>query len=356
MTIFYFIIMLGVLIAIHEAGHMLVGKLFGLYVREFAIGFGPQIFSKQGKETKYSLRLIPLGGFTGFIESESDNDPESPDYVEIDSSRTFYGAKPLARIMVLLAGPIANILLAMIVFSSIFVASPYKVVYPPAVVGEVSINSPAYEAGMLAGDTIVKIVYSNNDEVEIKTTYDLSVNNQLHSGSMIVSVERDGQIIDLEITPRYSEESKSYIMGIMLDGNITYEKMSVIEAIGYGISSTFENVGITIKSIINMFSGQVGLENLSGTIGIYSYTQEAVSYGFLTYLSLVGSISISLAIMNLIPIPVFDGGRILLTVIEMIIGRRLNKKVEETLMIIGVLLILALFLLTTVLDVSKLLK
>ena len=368
--------MLGLLISIHEAGHMLVAKMFNMYVREYSIGFGPVIWKKQGKETLYSLRAIPLGGFTGLIESEDDNvaqkilegstteeqnnvveeNEESKPEILVDESRTFYGAKPWKRILVLLAGPLANLLLACIVFVSIFVANGKDVIYPKAVIQQVMPQSAAMEAGLHAGDEIIKIKYSNGDVVEVKSTYDVSLNNQMHKGEMTVTVIRDSSTMDINITPRYDEETKAYMMGIMFAGQPEYRKLSFPQAVGRGISYTFETISLTIKSVAMLLTGQVGMESMAGTIGIYTITEEAVSYGFLTYLSLVGQISVSLGIMNLLPVPVFDGGRILLTLIEMIIGHRLSRKMEDAILTIGLILVLLLFVLVTVSDISKLVK
>lgn len=373
MTLILFILMLGLLISIHEAGHMLVAKMFNMYVREYSIGFGPVIWKKQGKETLYSIRAIPLGGFTGLIESENDNvaqkylegsateekdvteeETEEEPQLLVDESRTFYGAKPWKRILVLLAGPVANLLLACIVFVSIFIANGKDVIYPKAVIQQVMPQSAAMEAGLQPGDEIVQIRYSNGDVVKVETTYDVSLNNQMHKGEMTVTVIRNNNSMDVSLTPRYDEESKAYMMGIMFSGQPEYRKLNLVQAIGRGISFTFETISLTLKSVAMLITGQVGMESMAGTIGIYSITKEAVSYGFLTYLSLVGQISVSLGIMNLLPVPVFDGGRILLTLIEMIIGHRLSRKMEDAILTVGLVLVLLLFILITVSDISKL--
>ncbi|MBQ6655466.1 MAG: RIP metalloprotease RseP [Erysipelotrichaceae bacterium] len=373
MTIIYFLIMLGVLIAIHEAGHMLTAKLFNIYVREFAIGFGPVIWKKQGRETLYSIRAIPLGGFTGMIESEeenvaqkvleggqevAENDSEASEERKpvIEESRTFYGAHPLKRIAVLLAGPLANLLLAVFVFMNIFIYNGYDVVYPKAVVESVLPGSAAQEAGVQAGDEIIFITYGNGDRVHITSTYDVTVNNEMHKGEMTVTVLRGEKTYDMKITPRYDAESDRYLMGVMFGGEMQQVKLTLGQAMARGFTYTFEMIGMTVRSVWLLITGQIGMESMSGTIGIYTYTEEAVQYGFISYLSLVGSISVSLGIMNLIPIPVFDGGRIVMTVIEMIIGHRLSQKFEQAVLTVGLVLILLLFILVTYFDITKLFK
>ena len=373
MTLVYFLLMLGVLIAIHEAGHMLTAKFFDIYVREFAIGFGPVIWKKQGRETLYSIRAIPLGGFTGMIESEEDNvaqrvlegnaeasesDSEALGETKpvIEESRTFYGAHPLKRIAVLLAGPLANLLLAMVVFMNIFLITGYEIDYPKAIVGSVMPASAAEEVGIQPGDQIIFITYSNGERVKIDTTYDITLNNEMHKGEMTVQLIRGESLVEVKLTPRYDQESQRYLMGIIFAGEPTERKLTVGQSIARGFTYTFEQIGLTVKSVALLLTGQIGAEAISGTIGIYNYTQEAVQYGFITYLSLVGSISVSLGIMNLLPVPVFDGGRIVMTLIEMIIGHRLSKKVEETILTIGLILIIAMFIVVTYFDISKLFK
>ncbi len=412
MTIIFFLLMLGVLIAIHEAGHMLVAKACGMYVREYAIGFGPKIFSRKGKETTYTLRCIPLGGYTALIESEGDNldhDYVVEQFVEktgysedeivkllnnlgfnikeavntlqqqeqpisdetaqellqlaefdsehpfIEEKRTFYGAHPLKRLAVLFAGPVSNLILAFLIFIGIYVGIGQTAVYPDAIIGEVNANSPAQQAGIQVGDEIISITFEDGDVVEVTDTYDVSYAIQLHEAqSMTLTINRDGEEITISVTPEYDDEEERYLIGIVFAGEITYESLSVGEAIVAGFEYTVEYIVLTVVSIFQLFTGQLGLENVSGTIGMYTYTEEALSYGFVTYLSLVGAISISLGLMNLVPIPVFDGGKILITIIEMIIGHRVSSKVETALNYFGLAVVLLLFVMVTISDISKL--
>ena len=368
MTFILFIFMIGLLVAFHELGHMLVAKLFNVYVKEYAIGFGPKIFSYQGKETLYTLRLIPLGGFTAMVESDSDlNDviiaedqtekvEDSKDKPVISKDRTFFAASPFKRICILLAGPLFNILLACLISISIFEISPYKAVYPKAIIDSVNQNSPAMIAGLQANDEIVEVKYSNGDIVKIESTYDLLINSSMHKGDIVISVIRDNKLLSFNVSPQFDQDRQQYMIGITFKGEVKSEKMSFLEAAVEGVISVKDNVLLTIKSVGLLITGAIGLESVSGTVGMYSITQQAVSYGVLSYLSLIATISVSLAVMNLIPIPVLDGGKVVLTVIEKIIGHRISEKVETIILYIGMLLILGLFVIITISDISKLIN
>lgn len=357
MTFILFILMIGVLISFHELGHMLAAKLFNIYVREFAVGFGPKLLSHQGKETLYTLRAIPFGGFTAMVENsqleEDEEESNENEKLDIDYERTFYGVSPLKRIIVLLAGPLFNFFLAMVIFIGVFAVVGVKVVYPKPIIGEVVQNSPAQQAGIMVDDQIMAITYADGTKVEIENIYDVAVNNSLHKGSYTLTILRGNETIDIKVNPIFDEDSKSYIIGIVFAGEPTYQKLTVLEVFSEGIKHTVESVSLTVRSVISIFTGNVGLESVSGIVGMYSITEEALSYSLISYFSLAGSISISLCVMNLIPIPIFDGGRILMTIIEAITGKR-NEKLESIILIASMILVLGLFILITISDIGKL--
>ncbi|NMA16574.1 MAG: hypothetical protein GX935_04895 [Erysipelotrichia bacterium] len=364
MTFILFILMIGVLITFHELGHMLAAKAFNVYVKEFAVGFGPKLLAYQGKETIYTLRAVPFGGFTAMIDENKEDDEEDEksddeknevESLIVEDKRTFYGVSALKRIIILLTGPVFNFLLAMVIFISIFCTVGVKAIYPKPVIEQVVEKSPAQNAGLMVGDEIIAITYANGKKVEIETTYDVAINNSLHKGAYTLTVLRGNDLIDIFVNPIYSEESKTYIIGVVFAGEPTYQKLKTSEAIVEGIKHTFESVALTIKSVVSMFTGNIGLENVSGIVGMYSITEEALSYSLMSYFSLAGSISISLCVMNLIPIPIFDGGRIVMTIIEVIIGKR-DEKIESIVLTISMILVLALFILVTISDIGKLFR
>ncbi len=357
MTILYFILMMGLIVSIHEFGHMIVAKLFNVYVREYAIGFGPKIWSRQGKETEYSLRAIPLGGFTAMVESpeEQQEESEDEDYVKVPEERTFYGASWWKRILILLAGPFSNLLLSIIVYCLLFQILGYTTVYDKPYIKSVMDNSPAQQAGLEAGDLITKMVYENGSVVYPKTFEDVSTANQMNNyQSAEYYVERNGQTLVFKITPQYNEEQKSMMIGITTEPIV--KELNFFSAIPVGIAYAFRMLKISVESIVMLVTGRAGMESVGGTIAIYSITKEAVSYGLLSYISLIGTISISIGLMNLIPIPVVDGGRVVLTFVEMAFGEKFTKKFEKYLLIAGWIIVMAIFILVTISDISKLMK
>ena len=357
MTIIYFLLILGIIITVHEFGHMVIAKLFNVYVNEFAIGFGPTIWSKQGKETKYSLRAIPLGGFTGMVEAEEtplefDENGNPTKILKVNKDRTFYGVSGIKRILVLLAGPFFNMILAWVVYIAIFQINGYTYEEPKAIIASVMEASPAEEAGLQANDLITKMVFSDGSIVEPKLFSDISIGNR-GNGPIQITVLRSGSEITVNLTPKYNEEEGRYLIGITAP-DMELRKINFIQAIPEGFKYANNVLKLTFESILGLFNGSSGMESLGGTIAIYKYTEEAASYGFVSLMSLMGALSVSVGIMNLVPIPIFDGGKIVLTLIEMIIGRRLNEKAENFLTMIGLGLVLLLFLFVTYQDIIKL--
>lgn len=349
--------MMGLIVSIHEFGHMIVAKIFNVYVKEYAIGFGPVLWSKKGKETKYTLRAIPLGGFTAMVEQpqEDDEELEEEDRIIVETERTFYGADWWKRILILFAGPFFNLLLAILVYVALFQFMGQTTVYDKPYINSVIDNSPAQQVGMQAGDLITKIVYEDGSVVIPKTFEDVSTANQMHNYKPAdYYVERNGETLVFHIEPKYIESENSMLIGITTKPII--KKLNFFTAIPVGVSYAFKMVKITIQSLVMLFTGKVGMESVGGTIAIYSVTKEAVSYGFLSYVSLIGMISISVGIMNLVPIPVVDGGRIVLTFVEMAFGEKFTKKVEKYLLLAGWIIVAAIFVIVTVSDILKLVK
>ncbi len=357
-TVIYFILILGIIIAVHEFGHLIAAKLFNVYVTEYAIGFGPKIFSKTTRETVYSLRVIPLGGFTGMVENEEtplefDENGNPTKVLNVEKGRTFYGVSPWKRIMILLAGPLFNIILACLVFVLVFQITGFINEYPKPYIEQVVANSPAEQAGLMSGDLITKITYSSGREVVPETFYDIVIENQTNNKEMTLEVLRDGKTVTVKVTPELNPEDNSYKIGI-IGGSPVARKLSFLEAIPTGISYGLETLKLTFNSIVGLFNGSQSMDSLGGTIAIYKYTEEAASYGLPSLLSLMGSLSVSVGLMNLVPIPIFDGGKIVLTLFEIITGKRTSEKVETVVTYIGLGLVFALFIFVTYQDIVKL--
>ena len=357
MTVLYFMIILAVIIFIHELGHMLAAKLFGCYVSEFAIGFGPAIFQKQGKETKYTLRAIPLGGFTGMVESENtpirfDDEGNPTEFLTVPKKRTFYGIRIWQRIVVLLAGPVFNLILACLVYVVAFQINGYIVDPAKPVIKTVVVDSPAYEAGLRDGDYVKQVVLSDGQKFSPGTFTEMVLKIQNNTDEMKFTIERNGSEVVLRVTPKYDENEKRYMIGI-ISADPEVRKLNFLQAIPEGFKYGIESISLTAQSIIGLFTGAQKLDSIGGTISIYKYTEEAASLGFVSVLSLLAALSISVGLMNLMPIPIFDGGKIVLACAEKVAGHRLSEKVETTMTVIGLGLVFLLFIVATYQDILR---
>ncbi len=346
MTIVYFIVILGIIVFVHELGHLISAKAFNVYCREFAIGFGPVIKRIKGKETVYSIRVLPLGGFVS-MAGEAGVDVE-----DIPVERTLKGIPPFKRIIVLLAGVFNNILLAFVVFVILFMMAGQVNIPPEPVVEGIVENSAAESAGMMANDRIVKITFRDGRTVEPKDFYEIINVTQMVSETMIFTVEREGALVDVSITPRFNPEENRYMLGLYLPPQQTQE-IEWYQSFGIALKTITDSIISLIFALGFMLRG-IGLQSLSGPIGIYEITAQQAAAGFQSLVILTAVLSLNIGVFNLLPLPVLDGGRVILTTVEWIIGRSLNPRVEQALIIISMLLIVGLLLLVTWQDVAKL--
>lgn len=355
-TIILFVLMLTLILTIHEFGHFVAAKAFGVYCYEFSIGMGPLLYSKKGKETKFSIRALPIGGYVA-MAGDDDNNPniEKPN-VEIPKERTLPGIAPLKRIVIMAAGVFMNFLLAIIIVCVSYLSIGQVVDSPKPIIKEVTVNSPAYKAGLKSGDLIKEASYENGYKISPTTFQELSTFLSIYDGKGNVTfvVSRGVEELSIAMKPVFDETENRYLIGIT-SNDFEVVNIDLSNVLKYSFRYISEVMKITVMTLVGLFRG-VGFENVSGPIGIYKVTQEAVSYGFTSYLSLIALISLSVGAFNLVPLPIFDGGRILLTFIEMIIGRPLNKKVENAIMTISLGLILLLVIYTTVKDVFGLVR
>ncbi|MGX8715008.1 MAG: RIP metalloprotease RseP [Lachnospiraceae bacterium] len=324
------ILAFSLLIVSHEFGHFIVAKKCGVYVEEFSIGFGPSLVSWQGEETKYSIKLIPFGGSCAMLgEDESMAD-----------ERAFTSKNVFQRMAILFAGPFFNFILAFIL--AVIVIGCMGVDEP--VLSEVMEGYPAQEAGMQAGDRITRL----NDE-NIHVYRDISLYLALHQGENLdVVYERDGQKYETVIVPKFSDEYQSYMMGIVVNGTRTRLgpigtlKYSAFE-VGYWIRYTFTSLKMLIR-------GRVGLQDMSGPVGMVSSmtdmvkesSQDGIFYIFINLANICILLSANLGVMNLLPIPALDGGRLLFCLIELVRGKPVDQEKEAAVHTVGILLLFAL--------------
>lgn len=318
-------------IMFHEFGHFIAAKSVGIKVNEFSIGMGPKIFQRQKGETKYSIRLLPIGGYVSMEgEDEESQDP-----------RSFNRAKPWARIITVAAGAIMNFVLAVIVL----VIVSFNMGTPTTTVLDTIDNSPAERVGILSGDIIKSI---NGVEVEDWNSIVDRISNSNPEDEMIVRVIRDGKTIDFALNPTISEEDNRVIIGILPK----YEK-SISAAIAGGLSETRYMFQIMFNFVKMIFKGQVKTGDLSGPVGVIYTIGEAAKYGLMNLLYLMGFISVNLGVFNLFPLPALDGSRIVFILIELIRGKPINPEKEGYVHFIGFILLMLLMIVVTYTDINR---
>ena len=348
-TLISFIILLSVLIFVHELGHFLAARIAGVGVLKFSLGFGPKIIGKKIGETEYVLSWIPLGGFVKLL-GESGNEELSPE----DEKRSFFKQAIWKRMLIILAGPVFNFLLALVIFIIVFV---YGLPNLTAVVGEVQKESAAFEAGMTSGDKIVtiddkKVVFWE----EIKPIIAESKGKELE-----VAVERGAEKKHLLIKPRLSksknifgEEISTYLIGVSPAGNTIIERKNPWDAIIASVGKTWEISKLTVISVVKMLEGVISPRTLGGPIFIAQIAGAQVKEGIIPFILFMAILSINLGVINLFPIPVLDGGHIFFYLIEIVTRREISIKVKEMSQQIGFVILLMLMLFVVFIDVERL--
>lgn len=334
------ILAFSVLIISHEFGHFLFAKLNGVLVEEFSVGMGPRILSWKGRETRYSLKAVPFGGSCMMLGEDEDSTDE----------RAFGTKSVWARMSILAAGPVFNFLLAFIL--ALVVLGSMGIDRP--VLSSVAEGSPAERAGMQAGDEIVRL-----DRETIHFNRDITLYRALNPGDnpLEVTYLRDGKKHTVTLVPEYDEESGSYMMGVRFLR--TREKMGPLETMKYSAYEVGYWIHYTFISLKMIFSGQVGVKDVSGPVGMVSsmstMVKEASASGaFYIFINLANFcilLSANLGVMNLLPLPALDGGRLLFCLIELLRGKPVKQEYEAVVHGIGLLLLLGLSVLVLVKDV-----
>lgn len=342
-----FAVMLSVIVTVHELGHFIAAKKFGVYCGEFSIGMGPVLYKRQGKETQFSIRAFPIGGFVSMAGEEDDTKKE----VDVPFERTINGIKPWKRVIVMLAGIFMNILLAWLIFIGIFMFSGSVPDDTTATIGDVVKDGVAYQAGFQEGDLITSLTTESGKTIKIDSFDDLRTEINLDPQTFIFHVKRGDETLDLKAKPKYDEESRTYLLGI--GQSVVYKQIAWYESFQYGTEKMIDNSTLIFRSVGKIFQGK-NLDQLSGPLGIYEVTQKAFSDNFLTYIQLFAIFSLNIGIFNALPIPILDGGRVIIVAIEKIIGRPINQKVIETIMYIGMIALIALMVYATWNDILRL--
>ncbi len=348
-----FVVVLGVMIFFHELGHFLVAKYFNVKVLQFALGFGPRIIAREYGETEYSIRCIPLGGFVKMLGEDVEEENAARLSPE-DEKRAFNNQHALRRIAIVAAGPVFNLILALVLFCGMFIVSGDSIT--TAEVGKVLEDSPAYSAGLKEGDVIISM-----DGREVKKWDDIKSLIQDKAGMSIpITVQRNGEAVTLSITPEegtgtneFGEETKTVQIGIGSAYKSEKVKLNPLQAIVEGSKYTWMWIRLTCLVVVKLFEGVVSVKTLGGPIMIGQLTGEIVKENVGYLIPFMGIISINLGILNLFPIPILDGGMIVFLIVELIMGRPLSLKKREMAQRIGFSLLIALMILVFYNDILR---
>ena len=345
LNILLFVLILGVIVFIHEFGHFIFAKITGVYVYEFAIGMGPKLFGKKGKETEYTLRAIPIGGFCQLAGEDLEDD----DLKKVPKKRRLQSKTVGQRFLIMFFGAGNNFISAFIILFFIALIWGGSTMNP--VITQVTKDYPAAKAGIEAGD-IVKEINGH----KIKTSDDISlylaIADPTEKSEFVVEKSNGKEkIYEFKAKKVKKDGETSYLYGIGMQQKKT---KGFVNAVKYTVKKTgsiFKQMGITVAYL---FTGGISLNQLSGPVGIYSVVGESSKAGFQNILYLVAFLSINVGFINLLPLPAFDGGHILFLVIEAIKGSPVKPEVEEKIHGIGMLLLLLLMVVITINDIIKL--
>ncbi|MBI4681914.1 MAG: RIP metalloprotease RseP [Nitrospirae bacterium] len=345
MTIIWAVILFGLLIFFHELGHFIVAKLVGVKVLKFSLGFGPKIIGKKIGETEYLISAIPLGGYVKPLGEEPGEEIK-----EEEKQRAFNNQPVWKRAAIVIAGPAFNLVLAFLIFT-VFLGLKLPVAIPnldsiTTTIENVKEGSPAMKAGLRSNDTIVSIngsaVHEWNEMAEL---FSKNPGNELK-----IKVRRDNTLIDVIITPEPAkvkdEKGKEIIIGMIgiskkMDAKVI-QSASILDAPFKGIEAVYDWCVLTLEVVVRLFSGALSAKQIGGPILIVDAAAKAASVGAFTYFNFIAIISINLAILNLLPVPVLDGGHIMFLSIEALKGKPLSDKIVGAANKVGMALLLLL--------------
>ncbi len=337
LTILAAVVVFGTVIFVHESGHFFTAKLCGVKVNEFALGMGPKLFSFGKKETRYSLRALPVGGFVSMEgEDEFSDDP-----------RSFIRAKVWKRILIVVAGAVMNLILGFLVLC---IAVSCDEVITSRTVSSFYENASTQATGLRAGDTILSVngrkCYIANDIL-----YEFA---RIDSGTAELVVLRDGEKVILPAVTFQTEETDEGLNQIIVDFTVLPIEKSFPALVKEAFNWSISYARLVFLSFVDLVTGRVAVNNLSGPVGIVSTIATAVSYGIQPLLLLMALITINLGVFNLLPLPALDGGKLLLLLLEAIRRKPIPEKYEIIINTAGFVLLMVLMVFVTFNDITRL--
>jgi len=321
------LIILSFLIFFHELGHFLMARLVGVKVEVFSIGFGKKLFCRKLGDTNWCISAVPLGGYVQ-MKGQDDSNPS----LKSTDPDSYTSKTPWQRILILLGGPGFNFLLAILIYFSVAITGWYKLA---PIIGQTIPDTPASKV-LKRGDEILAV---NNHKIK---TWDEIPQYIKNSNEVILKIKRKNKILTINLKPKteimkniFNEKIKRKIIGIVPIGKVIKVKYSLADSLKITVNKFIEDSTLIIKGIEKLITGAIGLNTISGPIGIVDVTAKVASYGLVPLLLLTALLSVNLGILNLLPIPALDGGHIMFNLYEAIFKRELNEKIMVKLTIIG---------------------
>lgn len=336
MNVVYTLIILCVLVLVHEFGHFAVAKLNGIKVHEFAIGMGPQVVSRQGPETRYSIRLLPIGGF---VSMEGEDEAS-------DDARAFCNKSVLARMAVTFAGPAMNFIFAAIFFMIAFMY--FGLPASNGLIGDFEETSPAAVAGLAEGDVITSL-----DGQQVENWDDIALYMQGVSAGDTVQVGymRDGEFYTVAVETALNEETGGAMLGVRQG----VERANLWGSLKIGCATTLNFTVMLVVSLWQMVTGEVAVD-VAGPVGMVGMVGEFADVGLIYLFLFAGILSVNLGVMNLLPIPALDGSRLVFLAIEGIRRKPIDREKEAMVHLVGFVLLMMLMGIVTYLDIERLLQ
>lgn len=337
-TVIAWIVVFGLLIAIHELGHFTVAKIVGIRVDEYALGFGPPLWSRKLGETLYAIRLIPLGGYVRMagMDGQDQNDPRA------------FPRKPIwQRLLVILAGPCMNLVLAGVFYILVF--GPVGIPTPTTTVGATVPGYPAYSAGIRKGDRIVAV-----DHTHVTNWSQLARAIIAHQrGNLSVTIEKAGHQRTLLLHTQYDQQAHQRIIGIQPAYKTVH--LPIFSAIAAGVGQTVQLTGLWFTQLAQLITGH-GRFDVAGPVGIAVMVGQAVQQGWVSLMLLAAALSANLGLFNLLPVPVLDGSRLVLLGVEGLRRRPLDPEKENLISMVGLVVLLAFVVFVTYHDLLRLVR
>lgn len=345
MGIIWFIVILGGIVLVHEFGHFIFSKMFGVYVYEFSIGMGPKLlhYKKKGGETEYCLRLIPIGGFVSLAGEDADDNSKIP------KERMLYSKPVWQRFLIMIAGVMNNFITAFVLL--FLIGLIWGSVSTKPIIANVNPEYPAFAAGIEKGDTILKI-----DNHKISSWSEVQLYIGISEGKEMTFTLKDtnNKIREVKVTPETitnEEGNKSYVVGISLDNTV---KHGFTNALSYARNTTIGLYKLMLTTLKQLFVGGVSVKDLSGPVGIYTVVDSQAKQGIQSIIYLTAYLSMNVGVINLLPFPAFDGGRVLFLIIEKIRRKPIKREVEGMVNTIGFGLLMLLMIYVTFNDILRL--